>query len=214
VAAVRRDGGAVTVDAMNLASHSGSAADLTGGVEWQHAWSPSRPHEAELVRRLPALQRVLLTTDGTVTTALGTAMDEPIGVWLLNQEVRTLENDDAELRLGAGHEALIRAVLLHGARSGTPLLFGCSRIALDRLPRGARQALLTGDVPISLMLRSHRIETFRAPLSIGVRPASGMVAAALGPGLMCQRTYTIEAHRLPIMVVHEQFPAAGFAETG
>jgi len=54
VAAVRRGGSVATVDAMNVASHMGSAADLAGGVEWQHAWTPSRPHEAELVRRLPA----------------------------------------------------------------------------------------------------------------------------------------------------------------
>ncbi|MGI9099331.1 MAG: hypothetical protein ACR2H2_12740 [Solirubrobacteraceae bacterium] len=66
---------------------------------------------------------------------------------------------------------------------------------------------------IGLILRSHRIETFRTPLSIGVQPASGVAAAALGAGLMCRRRYTIEAGGLPIMVVHEQFPAAGFAET-
>ncbi|MGI9099332.1 MAG: hypothetical protein ACR2H2_12745 [Solirubrobacteraceae bacterium] len=103
---------------MNVASHMGSAADLAGGVEWQHAWTPSRPHEAELVRRLPALQRVLLTTDGTVTTALGTVMDEPIGVWLLDQELWTLDCDDDELQLGSGRKALNRTVLLHGRALG------------------------------------------------------------------------------------------------
>lgn len=198
----------------NTTTHICGASDLVAeGAEWQHSWMPPRPHEAALVHRLPALQRLLLTTDGTVTTALGTIMNEPIGVWLLDQKTRTLEHDDDALRLRSGRDALIRSVLLYGSHSGTPLLFGSSRIALSRLPTAARHALLNGDVPIGLVLRRHRIETFRAPLSIGVRPATGEAAQLLGTGLMCRRMYTIRAHGLPIMVVHEQFPAAGFAET-
>ena len=199
---------------MNPGSHDAGLADMEpDGIEWRHAWMPSQPHETELVRRLPALQRLLLSTDGTVTTALGTLIDEPIGVWLLDQELHSLDYDDYELQLEAGRQALIRRVLLYGSRSGTPLLFGSSRIALSRLPRAAGDALRSGDVPIGLVLRTHHIETFRAPLSIGVKPASEEAAALLGAGLMCRRTYAIEAGGLPIMIVQEQFRAGGFAET-
>jgi chorismate-pyruvate lyase len=63
------------------------------------------------------------------------------------------------------------------------------------------------------VLRTHHIETFRSPLSIGVKPATGDTIALLGTGLMCRRTYAIESGRLPLMVVDEQFRADGFAET-
>jgi beta-ribofuranosylaminobenzene 5'-phosphate synthase len=199
---------------MNLTPRATNVADMEpGGVEWQHSWTPSQAHDSELVQRLPALQRLLLTTDGTVTTALGTVVSEPVGVWLLDQQLHTLAYDDHELWLQAGCDTLLRRVLLYGSRSGTALLFGCSRIALGRLPSGALQALLDGDVPIGLALRTHRIETFRAPLSIGVGPATGDAAALLGAGLMCRRRYTIESGGLPLMVIDEQFRAAGFAET-
>jgi chorismate-pyruvate lyase len=197
---------------MNLTSEAGAADMEPDGVEWQHTWTPSQPHDSEFVQRLPALQRLLLTTDGNVTTALGTVISEPVGVWLLDQRPRTLDYDDYELQLQAGCEMLLRRVLLYGSRSGTPLLLGSSRIAFGRLPNGALEALLDGEVPIGLVLRTHHIETFRAPLSIGVKPATGDAAALLGTGLMCRRTYAIESGRLPLMVVDEQFRADGFAE--
>lgn len=198
---------------MNLTPHGAAVAEMESGVEWQHSWTPSQLHASELVQRLPVLQRLLLTTDGTVTTALGTVMAEPVGVWLLDHQLHTLAHDDYELELEAGCDTLLRRVLLYGRRSGTPLLFGCSRIALERLPHAALRALLDGDIPIGLVLRTHRIETFRAPLSIGVKPASGDAAALLGTGLMCRRKYAIGSGGLPLMVADEQFRAAGFAET-
>lgn len=192
---------------MNLESHVDGEVEC---VEWRHAWMPSQPREAELVARLPVLQRMLLTTDGTVTTALGTMVGEPVCVSMLGQERRMLEADDAELQLREGGEVLIRRVLLRGSYSSRPLLLGYSRIALSRLPRAPRELLLSGDVAIGLVLRSHRIETFRAPLRIGVRQASSYVAGLLGAGLMCRRTYTIDSGGIAVMVVHEQFPASGF----
>jgi len=186
-----------------------TVADMDG-VEWQHSWMPSCEHETEVVLRLPALQRLLLTTDVTMMTALGALMEEPIAVWLLDQWLHTLDYDDDELQLEVGRKALIRKVLLYGSSSGTPLLFGSSRTVLSRLSSAARRTLLSGEVPIGLMLRSHRIETFRTPLSVGVKPASGEATALLGAGLMCQRTYAIESAGWPLTVVHEEFPAAGF----
>lgn len=179
-------------------------------VRWHGSWAPGTADEAARVAQLPALQRLLLTTDGTVTTALATIAGEPIGVRTLSQEVVALAEDDAELALWAGGNVLERRVLLYGAETGTPLLYGASRIVAHRLPRAARDALVSGGVAIGLVLRAHEIETFRAPLSVGVAPASDAAAAVLGPGLMCQRTYAIRAQDRPLMIVHEQFPAAGF----
>ncbi|HEX8159426.1 MAG TPA: chorismate pyruvate-lyase family protein [Solirubrobacteraceae bacterium] len=181
------------------------------GIEWHQAWSPRYEKEAVGVAELPVLQRLLLTTDGTMTTALATLLGEPIGVRLLHQDKTMLAQDDEELSLREGREVIERRALLHGAESRTPLLLGVSRIAVHRLPREARAALIDGVVPIGLLLRSHEIETFRAPLSIGVRRASDEAARYLGDTPMCWRRYLIKADRRPLMSVDEQFPAAGFA---
>jgi chorismate-pyruvate lyase len=181
------------------------------GVEWQDTWSPTGEHEAWHVAALPALQRLLLTTDGTTTAALAMLVGEPIGVRLLCQHTTVLAQDDDELSLCAGDEVLDRRALLHGAESGTPLLLGVSRIVAHRLPRRARAALIDGDVPIGLVLREHEIETFRAPLRLGVKPASDEAAHHLGAAPMCWRTYLIKTGNRPLMSVDEQFPAAGFA---
>jgi chorismate-pyruvate lyase len=149
--------------------------------------------------------------DGTMTTALATLVGESIGVRLLYQDTTVLEEDDDELSLCAGGEVLERRALLHGAESGIPLLLGVSRIVAHRLPRPARAALLGGDVAIGLVLRTHEIETFRAPLSIGVKPASDEAARHLGAAPMCWRRYLIKTGNRPLMSVDEQFPAAGFA---
>jgi chorismate-pyruvate lyase len=180
------------------------------GVQWHGSWAPREADEAARVEQLPALQRMLLTTDGTVTTALAAVAGEPVGVRMLAQEVVTLDDDDEQLALWAGAKVLERRVLLHGADSGTPLLYGASRIVAHRLPRAARDALVAGGVAIGLVLRGQEIETFRDPLSVGVAPASAAAAVHLGPGLMCRRTYAIRAQGRPLMIVHEEFPAAGF----
>jgi chorismate-pyruvate lyase len=181
------------------------------GVEWRGTWSPRRENDVVRVAELPPVQRLLLTTDGTMTTALATLLDEPIGVRMIYQHTSVLSEGDDELSLRAGGEVLERQVLLHGADSGTPLLFGVSRIVTGRLTRAARAALVGGDVPIGLVLRAHEIETFRLPLSVGVRAATDEAARHLGVAPVCWRRYLIKAGGRPLMSIDEQFPAAGFA---
>ncbi len=180
------------------------------GVHWQGSWTPLEADERALVALLPAAQRLLLTTDGTVTPALATIAGEPVAVRTLAQDVVALDEDDERLALWKGGKVLDRRVLLYGAESGTPLLYGASQIVAHRVPRPARDALVLGTTAIGLVLRAHEIETFRVPLSVGVGPASDEAAVHLGPGLVCQRTYAIRSQGRPLMIVHEQFPATGF----
>jgi chorismate-pyruvate lyase len=179
-------------------------------VEWHGTWTPRDADGAAAVAELPPLSRLLLTTDGTVTTALATIADEPVAVRLLGQQMVAIDGDDAELALWAGANVLDRRVVLHGAASARPLLYGATRIVPHRLPREARDMLLGGDVAIGLVLRALELETFRIPLSIGIKPASDAAAAQLGTGPMCVRRYAITRAGRPVMIVREEFPADGF----
>ncbi len=155
---------------------------------------------------LAPLQRLLLATDGTVTPALSAYLGEPIGVRVLGQEQVMLVQADDQLTLSAGRPILERRVVLYGVESGTAVLYADSRVAVDRLVAPVRADLLSGELPIGLVLRRHRIETFRESLGEGRRRAVGEAAAHLGSCDVCWRTYAIVSGGRPLMVVHEEFP--------
>ena len=195
-----------------ITMHAGVLPRSTSpSIHWNGSWSPRLPREVACVDGLAPTQRLLLTTDGTLTPTLSMLVGEPIGVRMLAQHETVLSADDDELTLWAQARVLERRVLLHGADSGAPLLCATSRIVVHRLPRPAREQLVEGGVPIGLVIREHAIETLRVPLSVGVGPACEDARAHLGDGPMCHRRFAINAGGRPLMIVDEQFPAAGFA---
>ena len=155
---------------------------------------------------LTPLQRFLLATDGTVTPALAAYIGEPVGVRVLGQHRTALAAADQALGLRARRPVLERQAVVFGTRTGVRVLYGDSRVALARLPAPVRDDLLAGERPIGLVLRRHRVETFREPIGAGRRPATAEVAALFGPGDVCWRTYAVISSRRPLMVVREEFP--------
>ena len=158
------------------------------------------------VADLTDLQRFLLATDGTVTPALAAYLGEPIGVRVLRQEFVTVDRAHPALALRRGRPRLERSVVLFGRQSGTAVLYADSWIALERVTSRVRDDLLSGELPIGLVLRRHRIETFREWLGTGRRIATPEVVAQLGPTEVCWRTYAVISGGRPMIVVHEEFP--------
>ncbi len=158
--------------------------------------------------RLSALQRLLLTTDATVTRLLAGLFGESVRTDGLGQSCRQASPADAELEL-AGHETLLcRQTLLQGSDTGRNYLYAEACVVLDRLASGLREDLLNTSEPIGALLRAHRTETFREVLRLGRRPAG-----ALGPRLdmdsgadLVFRTYRIMSGGSPIMLLTEYVP--------
>ncbi len=164
------------------------------------------PRDDSWLDDVAPLQRFLLATDGTVTPALAAYLGEPVGVRVVGQEQVVLTEPDDDLALPPGRPILERRVVLHGTESGTVALYADSRAAVERLSPAVRADLLSGDLPIGLVLRRHRIETFREALGAGRRPARGEAASHLGRCDVCWRTYAIISGGRPLIVVHEEFP--------
>src|SRR6185436_1905541 len=107
--------------------------------------TPPRPplmrHDLEqsLMRRsinpltLSPFQRILLTTDGTVTEMLEAFAGESIRVVKLFQEVTLLDRAVSSLELPWGQHVLRRTILLQGRMSLMNLLYAESILAIDRL---------------------------------------------------------------------------------
>jgi chorismate-pyruvate lyase len=164
------------------------------------------------VSRLSMFQRVLLTTDGTVTNMLEVYAGEEIQVIKLSQEVRSSNQPLASLDMVGPYSVLDRKILLRGKSSQRNLLYAESTIALDRLKRTVRNGLLKGEAPIGRLLLNCQAETFRKIMSLSKEPVGALaryfhVCPSLG---MISRTYQIVMGRQPVMQVTEKFPETHF----
>jgi chorismate-pyruvate lyase/acyl carrier protein len=163
---------------------------------------------------LSAFQRILLTTDGTVTEILEAFSGESIRVVKLHQDVINLERAVASLELPWGEPVLRRSILLQGHMSLVNFLYADSIIALDRLTEGVRDGLLNSKKGIGMLILEHRIETFKEILDCGIEPASGLAQyfQVEPEASIIHRTYRMLSGGRPIMVITEKFPSSYFQD--
>lgn len=167
---------------------------------------------AALERRRPgtsSLERVLLLTDGSVTTLLEAVFGEAVEVRTVVQRVVTADPEQAaRLSVAAGDPVNYRVVDLVGAGSGRVFVHAVSLTPLDRLTEGARHDLLSAEIPIGVILRRHRLETRREILSVGEGRADESAARAFGLAadtpVLCRR-YVIVHEGRPLIWIQEQF---------
>lgn len=161
---------------------------------------------------LSPFQRIVLTTDGTLTVLVEVYADEPIKVVKLDQSVGPWEGDDPGLGLDPDEAVMHRAILLQGSSSHTNYLYAESLIVPGRLEPAVRTGLVETDRPIGRLLVDAHTETFREILRAGTEPARGC-ATHFGIGeddLMIFRTYNVIADQRPIMMITEKFPIDSF----
>lgn len=165
-------------------------------------------------RSLSALQRILLTTDGTVVQLLEAWFDDPISLAGHQQFTTPVGPTDGDLEPMEGETVLRRRVLLRGSRTQRNYVYADTAIVLDRLEATLRDALLSTSEPIGRLLQTYRIETMREVLHTGRRPAAAL-AAAFGidsADELLFRVYRVVSGGRPIMLIAEHFPAAPLLE--
>jgi chorismate-pyruvate lyase len=157
---------------------------------------------------LSAFQRILLTTDGTVTEILEAYSGESICVVKLFQKAALLDKAITALELPWSNRVLRRNILLQGRMSLVNFLYAESIIALDRLDEGVRDGLLKSKKPIGLLILEHRIETFKEILDCGREKAGplGEYFRIKDTANVLFRTYRMINRGRPIMMITEKFP--------
>ena len=163
---------------------------------------------------LSAMQRILLTTDGTVTEILEAYLGEIMQVVKLAQGLLTLEEPIVYLDMGAGQQVLSRKILLQGKISRINFLYAESMIAPDRLDPHVRDGLLNSNKPIGQLILEHRIETFKEIVDCGktlAGPSAGYFHIHESAPIIF-RTYRVFANHHPIMLITEQFPESQFVD--
>lgn len=161
---------------------------------------------------LTAFQRILLTTDGTLTVLVEIYAGEAINVVKLENSLRPWEGDDPGLGLRPGEEVLRRTILLQGSSSHTNYLYADSLMVPDRLAPEVRTGLLETDQPVGRLLLDARTETFREIVRAGTEPARGCAQHfSIGEDdLLIFRTYNVIAEQRPVMTITEKFPMSAF----
>ena len=166
---------------------------------------------------LDPFDRMLLTTDGTVTTMLEACAGEPIvtkttrlsGPATLDQLVvatgRWWHPNAGLLRLAPTERLVARRVTLRGARSDVAYVFAESLVVSDRLPGVIAEGLRHAGASIGRLLAADQLESRRDIVEItAVRAGAIGDHLAVAPSApVFRRCYTILIGARPVAAVSE-----------
>lgn len=145
---------------------------------------------------LTPVERLLLSTDGTVTHALEALTRSPVEVDIIH---RTVEDGVLE-----------RVVALKRDGQET-LVYAESQVYLDRLDNGVAEELVDGDAGIGDLLREVHAETAREVETMATEWVPGDDDRLPGVGtLALRRTYSIISGEKAIITITELFPKGRF----
>lgn len=157
---------------------------------------------------LNSLQRILLTTDGTLTETLEAYFLERIQLVKLSEHMISASSPLPLLNLCLGDEMIERRILLRGEASGNNLVYAESLIAINELDESLRDGLLRSKTPIGRLWLEHKLETFKEIVHMG-RETAGDLAPFFdisSDDNLLSRTYRVFSKRKPILMITEKFP--------
>ena len=160
-------------------------------------------------------QRILVSTDGTVTRTLEAFTGEEIKCVKLDQAFGALGSqvgEDRNLESEAGDTVIRRTILLRGRQSLTNYVHAHSTVLVDRVPVTMVYGMIYTSKPVGLLLAEDRVETTREILAAGEEPAGahGAFFNVSPDEPMISRTYRIIVGRRPALLITERFPASSF----
>jgi chorismate-pyruvate lyase len=153
--------------------------------------------------RLSAFQRILLTTDGTLTEILEAYLFEPIQIVKLSEEIILTSQDILSLDLKNASQAIERKVLLQGKISRKNFIYAESILVLERLEPKFRDELLKSKIPMGRLWLEHKIETFKEIIDSSQELAEDLsnYFKIKTEDRMLSRTYRVFSNHQPLMMI-------------
>lgn len=163
-----------------------------------------------IVGKLSSAEKILLSTDGSVTTILD-VLKGHVNINTLEQKFIPANKQTAEyLNITPGETVNYRVVII-----GTeePLIHAVSFIPVKRLNNDFKEDLIRADMPIGRILKKHNIESRREIKSLEAEAANPELSEIFGKdSFMLSRVYNI-IHRDKILIrIKETFPYGLFKE--
>ncbi len=164
--------------------------------------------------QLSTFQRILLTTDGTLTEILEAYLWEKIQVVKLSEEILKLREDILPLAVKVGTEVIDRKILLQGSISRKNFIYAQSILVLERLNEKLKYGLTKSKEAMGRLWLENKIETFKEIID-SEKEAAGILADyfTIDPeDKLLSRTYIVYSQRQPITMITEKFPENYFLQ--
>ena len=154
-------------------------------------------------------QKILLTTDGSITAILDVLFGK-ITLTTLEQHFGEAEKQHTELlNVSEGDAINFREVIMH--RKGKPLIYAISHIPLERCSEDVCADLVRADIPIGRILKNYHIESRRGINNIFIeKPNDRLKEIFKTDEDMLARDYVIIHDDEILMWIKEVFPKSYF----
>jgi len=161
------------------------------------------------VGKLSNAQKILLATDGSVTTILDVLNGGEINIKTMIQKFQESDKKIANsLNISKGDTINYRVVIIEGKK---PLIHAVSYIAVDRINNNFKEDLIRADIPIGRILKKYNVESRREIESIGVeKPNTELSNIFKTDSMMLTRTYNIIHKEMVLIRIKETFPYSLF----
>ncbi|MBT8507728.1 beta-ribofuranosylaminobenzene 5'-phosphate synthase [Methanomicrobiaceae archaeon CYW5] len=168
------------------------------------------------VGTLSPMQKILLGTDGSVTTLLENALGCEVTVNTLFQEVVPADERVASsLGIRTGEQINHRIITLNDRETGKALLYAVSDTPLSRLDPSFRDDLMQADIPIGRIMQKHHLEARRELKEVRACRADPAISGILGifrHEPLLSRKYHIITGGKPLIAIRETFPYSNFTD--
>lgn len=167
--------------------------------------------EKEYGRNFSNTQKILMTTDGSITAILDVLYGK-ITLSTLDQHFEDADKDHAKLvNVDEGEEINYREVIMH--RDGKPLIYAISHIPLSRCTKDVCADFIRADIPIGRILKNYHIESRREIKNIWIEKPNETLKELFGTDEdMLARDYVIINQDRILMWIKEVFPISYFTE--
>ena len=175
----------------------------------------SRPELEESLKKshidpakLSVFQRIILTTDGTLTEILEAYLSEKIRLVKLSEIIEPVTQNISLLDINCGQEVIARKILLRGKISRNNWVYAESILVPDRLDEKLKNGLLVSQEPMGRLWLEHRLETFKEIVDSAREPAEDLADyfKIEKSDKLLSRTYRVFSGRRPIILITEKFP--------
>jgi len=158
--------------------------------------------------KLSVFQRIILTTDGTLTEILEAYLSEKIRLVKLSEIIEPISGDNLLLDIASGQEVMQRKILLQGKISRNNWVYAESILVPDRLDEKLKKGLLVSQEPMGRLWLEHRLETFKEIVDSAREPAEDLADyfKIKRSDKLLSRTYRVFSGRRPIILITEKFP--------
>jgi chorismate-pyruvate lyase len=160
---------------------------------------------------LSSTQKILLATDGSVTTILD-VLNGKISIKTLVQQFEKADEEIAKLlNIEVDDDVNYRVVLMH--KDDKPLIHAISYIPLERLDNNFKNDLIMADMPIGRILRKYNIESRREVNNVTIEKTNNNLRKLFNSDAdLLSRDYNIIRNDEVLIWIKEAFPLDYFSK--